>query len=226
MKRNMIKRNIIKKLIAITTLSIMIATPSESLLALNPPTTLEQENQAQENQAEQGLYLVSTIEYYIEALILADAPVTELQRHLEHEVIRLVNEIRRDHDLPELVFHPDLARIARLRTDTMIEHNAVGHRCPVIGLEHTEFAHYHGLVTSWAGENAHWGGRTPQVAVYHWMNSPIGHREFILSGLIGDSDLQRQWENVNLHYIGVGVSWGDNHTFGTAWTLWKKPASN
>lgn len=211
-----LKRNVVKKFAMIIMCLSMLVSPIHA-----------QEDNTNQDLSSQGLYLVSAIEYYMEALILADAPVTELQRLLEHEVIRLVNEIRRSYDLPELVFHPDLARIARIRTDVMIEHNAVGHMCPLIGLEHTEFALYHGLEANWAGENAHWGARMPQVAVDHWMKSPDGHREFILSGLIGsDDEMQRQWENVGLHYIGVGVSWGDSHTFGTAWTLWKKPASN
>ena len=56
------------------------------------------------------------------------------------------------------------------------------------------------------------------------MNSTAGHREFILSGLRGGGRLQQQWVNANLRYIGVGFSWGSNHSFGTAWTLWQMPS--
>ena len=155
-------------------------------------------------------------------LLEADGvPYAEIQQRFEREVIRLVNEIRREHGLPLRIYDPGLGRVARTRTDVMIAHDSWGtHRCPVVALEHTQYARYMGLDALYAGESAAWGAWTPQGVVDAWMDSPP-HRAFILSGLRGGNPYQQQWENVDLRYIGVGFSWGESHRFGTAWTLWQ-----
>ena len=146
----------------------------------------------------------------------------DVQTILEFEVIRLVNEIRKEYDLPPLIYHPELAHVARTRTDEVVAYQirtgnrfAGGHRSPVNGLEHTDFAHYLGLNVRFAGENFFRGAGSPRSAVLGWMDSS-GHRDFILSGLRGNSF------GSDLVYIGVGVG-ASPSTFGIGipWALWQ-----
>jgi len=158
------------------------------------------------------------------ALEAAGFSIGDIQAMFEAEAIRLVNGIRAEHGLPPLIHNPELARIARMRTDEIIEHRSFGHISPVNGLEHTDYAREMGVNTSFAGENAAFGHMTPQAAVNGWMVSTAGHREFILSGSAGNRFTGE------LRYIGVGFSFGDSDiTFSngtsppgrTAWTLWQ-----
>jgi uncharacterized protein YkwD len=59
----------------------------------------------------------------------------DIQAMFEQEVIRLVNEIRAEHGLPALILHPELANVARLRAEEMVEYNVRGHISPTTGLE-------------------------------------------------------------------------------------------
>lgn len=173
---------------------------------------------------QQLIHLDADGKFDISSLEAAGVSRAEIQRMFEQEVIRIVNVIRREHGLRPLIYNSDLGRVARTLTDVIIEHNCPrGHICPIIGLEHTDYARHLGLNVNFAGENALRGTWTPQRAVDAWMASPDGHREFILSGLHGGGRLQQQWVNVNLRYIGVGFSWGKNHDNRTAWTLWQMP---
>lgn len=115
------------------------------------------------------------------ALEVAGFEREQIQEMFEWEVIRIVNEIRAEHDLPPLVHHPALANIARLRTEEMVKYNVFSHKSPTTGLEHTAHARAMGLNLRYAGENAVSGRRTPQVVVDAWMASSA-HRDFILSG--------------------------------------------
>jgi len=145
-----------------------------------------------------------------------EVAVQEIQTAFEQEVIRLVNEIRAGYGLtPARVFHPEVARIARLRTDEIIEHNSdstLGHVSPVDGtLAGSEFARARGLNVTGAAENAAWGATSPQMVVDGWMNSP-GHRNFMLY--------------TDFNFIGVGFSFAITEDDSgrartrTAWTLW------
>ena len=134
-----------------------------------------------------------------------------IQTIFEQEVIRLVNEIRAERGLVPLIYHPELANIARLRaleTDLLPDR----HVSRTTGLAHTEHAIAMGLDVSFAGENRGGGQRTPQQVVNSWMNSQAGHREFILSGSNGN-----RFGN-DLIYIGVGFS-GNLST--RKWVLWQ-----
>ena len=148
----------------------------------------------------------------------------EIQSMFEAEVVRLVNGIRAEHGLPSLIHNPELARIARMRTEEIIEHRVRGHVSPVNGLEGTDYARAMGVSTPFAGEAIAFGQLTPQAAVNGWMVSTAGHREFVLSGST-DNGFTGE-----LRYIGVGFSYGDSDlTFSdgtsplgrTAWTLWQ-----
>jgi len=142
----------------------------------------------------------------------------------EAEVVRLVNVIRVEHGLPPLIHSPELAKIARLRSEEIAEHRTHGHVSPVNGLEHTDYARAMGLDMPLVGENAAFGQLTPQAAVNGWMVSTAGHREFLLSGSAGNGFTR------DFRYLGVGFSFRDSDlTFSngtsppgrTAWTFWQ-----
>jgi uncharacterized protein YkwD len=126
--------------------------------------------------------------------IRAMFPNADIQTAFEMEVVRLVNNIRVERGLPKLIYHVDLARIARLRAEESRE-VGVAHVSPTTGLSHTEHARAMGLNTSFAAENTG-GSRLPSRVVDGWMSSD-GHRRFILSGEI-DNPFG------DLPYIGVG----------------------
>jgi len=135
----------------------------------------------------------------------------DIQAMFEQEVIRLVNEIRRDYGLPLVALHPELAMIARLRAEEKVIYDVMGHISPTTGLEHTAHARAMGLNVAYAGENAGRRAPNPQMAVNAWMASTIGHREFILSG-------HHTSRFSEMSYIGVGFSFDERIT---AWTLWQ-----
>ena len=138
--------------------------------------------------------------------LLPGTRMEDLQEAFEQEVIRLVNDIRREHGLAPRIYHPELARIARMRATETIEHNARHtHTSPVNGLQHCEYARAMGLNAPHAGENAVWGRLSAQDAVDSWMKS-TSHRASILS------------RDSNLIYVGAGFYHGEFND--TAWTLW------
>ena len=151
-----------------------------------------------------------SIVFDFRALEAAGFAYEGIQTMFELEVIRLVNEIRASYGLPALTLHPELARIARLRTEEKVKYDVRGHLSPTTGLEHTAHARAMGLDVAIAGENSIRGSRTPQETIDVWMDSP-GHRDFILSGHSTSRFRERR-------YIGVGFSFGDRTT---AWTLWQ-----
>jgi uncharacterized protein YkwD len=144
------------------------------------------------------------------ALEAAGFAYEDIQSVFEQEVIRIVNEIRAEYGLQALAFHPELANVARLRTEEKVYHNVRGHLSPATGLEHTEHARAMGLNLAFAGENAVRGPRTPQAVVDAWLDSTV-HRQFILSG-------HRTSPFHDLGHIGVGFSFDERRT---AWTLWQ-----
>ena len=138
----------------------------------------------------------------------------DVQEAFEQEVVRLVNEIRVEHGLVPYVFHPDLARIARMRATELVSQPfevlanlPTAHISPVNGLMHTEYANAMGLRTNRAGENLILAS-SPQRAVTGWMNSRAGHREAIL--------------HHDFHFVAAGVYYGESPdgVRQAFWTLW------
>jgi len=141
--------------------------------------------------------------------LLQAFPNEEIQTAFEQEVMRLINNIRREHGLTPFLYHSRLAWLARTRTDEIIQYNCRGgHVSPTTGLSHTDHARAMGVDIAFAGEITVRGGVTPQIAVDTWMNSEP-HRRSLLYG--GDGRL----------HIGVGFSHGNTNDFGTAWVLWR-----
>ena len=98
---------------------------------------------------------------------------------LENEVIRLVNIERTSRGIPALTTNWQLSRVARYKSQDMINKNYFSHTSPTYGSPFTMMQNF-GLKFSAAGENIAYGQRTPAEVVKAWMNSP-GHRANILS---------------------------------------------
>jgi len=108
----------------------------------------------------------------------------------ELEVVRLVNEIRVEHGLEQLVIDPVFSEAARFYAQTLTDLN--------LPLSHVggPYGGPGGAPRAWGyrgsiGGNARRGGDIPQSAVDAWMNSP-GHRAAILA--------------YDFSFIGVGSS--------------------
>ena len=97
----------------------------------------------------------------------------------ENEVIRLVNEIRKENGLKPLTADWELSRVARYKSRDMKENGYFSHTSPVYGSPFEMIKNF-GLSYRTAGENIAKGQRTPEAVVNAWMNSS-GHRANILN---------------------------------------------
>ncbi len=114
----------------------------------------------------------------------------------ENEVIRLVNIQRGNSGLPKLSTNWQLSRIARYKSQDMINKNYFSHISPTYGSPFNMMENF-GLKFSAAGENIAMGQQSPSSVVTAWMNSP-GHRANIL--------------NPSYTQIGVGLAKNSNGT--------------
>ncbi|KRQ87144.1 Chlorophenol reductase precursor [Caloramator mitchellensis] len=105
-------------------------------------------------------------------------PVIETKA-IESEVVRLVNIERAKVGLPALKENWQLSRIARYKSQDMINKNYFSHISPTYGSPFQMIESF-GIKFSAAGENIAMGQRTPQEVMNAWMNSP-GHRSNILN---------------------------------------------
>jgi uncharacterized protein YkwD len=111
----------------------------------------------------------------------------------ERVVFKLLNQIRRDNNLPQFTFSAALRSSAREHSADMLTHHYFEHNSPSETFDHRIRRH---LDSSLVGENIAWGtGRyaTPEGLVKLWMHSPT-HRHIILMR--------------SLHRIGLGVAIG------------------
>jgi uncharacterized YkwD family protein/spore coat assembly protein SafA len=97
----------------------------------------------------------------------------------ENEVIRLVNVERSKHGLRPLAANWELSRVARYKSQDMINKNYFSHTSPTYGSPFKMMETF-GIRFSAGGENIAYGQRTPTAVMTSWMNSP-GHRANILS---------------------------------------------
>lgn len=100
-------------------------------------------------------------------------------RTLEQEVIRLINQERAKQGLPALTENWELSRVARYKSQDMIDKGYFAHQSPTYGSPFDMMEAF-GLKFSAAAENIAYGQRTAAEVVRAWMNSP-GHRANILS---------------------------------------------
>lgn len=98
---------------------------------------------------------------------------------IENEVIRLVNVERSKRGLQPLTAHWELSRVARYKSQDMINKNYFSHTSPTYGSPFDMMETF-GIRFSAGGENIAMGQRTAAEVMNSWMNSP-GHRSNILS---------------------------------------------
>lgn len=124
----------------------------------------------------------------------------------EQEVLRLVNAERAKAGLPALTYNWEAARVARYKSQDMIDKGYFAHQSPTYGSPFQMMESF-GLRFSAAAENIAKGQRTPAEVMNAWMNSP-GHRANILSR--------------SVTHIGVGAAKAKNGTL--YWTqMFLKP---
>ena len=121
-----------------------------------------------------------------------DAAVTQY----EQEVIRLVNEIRVQNGLSALTYNWELSRVARYKSQDMVDNRYFSHTSPTYGTPFQMIRSF-GLSCRSAGENIAYGQRTPQAVVNAWMNSS-GHRANILSS---------SYTQIGVGYVANGHYW-------------------
>ncbi len=116
---------------------------------------------------------------------------------LEKRVIDLVNQQRAKAGLHMLSQNWELCRVARYKSQDMIDKGYFSHQSPTYGSPFRMMENF-GIRFTAAGENIAYGQRTPEEVMNAWMNSS-GHRANILNG--------------SYNQIGVGVAKASNGTF-------------
>lgn len=106
-------------------------------------------------------------------------PAQSSTKAFEDEVARLVNIERSKNGLPGLTINWQLSRVARYKSQDMINKNYFSHTSPTYGSPFKMMESF-GIRFSSAGENIAYGQRTPAEVMNSWMNSS-GHRANILS---------------------------------------------
>lgn len=114
----------------------------------------------------------------------------------ENEVIRLVNEIRAKNGLKPLTANWELSRVARYKSQDMVDNRYFSHTSPTYGTPFQMIKAF-GLSYRSAGENIAYGYRTPQAVVDGWMNSS-GHRANILNA---------SYTQIGVGYVASGHYW-------------------
>jgi uncharacterized YkwD family protein len=117
----------------------------------------------------------------------------------EAKVVQLVNKQRAAAGLPALTQNFNLCKVARLKSQDMINKKYFSHMSPTYGSPFKMMETF-GIKFSAAGENIAMGQRNAAEVMNSWMNSP-GHRSNILSpsytqigvGLAKDSSGRCYW---------------------------------
>jgi len=114
----------------------------------------------------------------------------------ENEVIRLVNEQRAKNGLKSLTANWELSRVARYKSQDMVDNRYFSHTSPTYGTPFQMIKSF-GISFRTAGENIAYGQRTPQAVVNAWMNSN-GHRANILNA---------SYTQIGVGYVANGHHW-------------------
>ena len=117
-------------------------------------------------------------------------------RSFEQEVIRLVNEQRVQNGLNPLTENWELSRVARYKSQDMVDNRYFSHTSPTYGSPF-QMIRVFGISFRRAGENIAYGQRTPQAVVNAWMNSS-GHRANILNA---------SYTQIGVGYVADGNYW-------------------
>ena len=121
-----------------------------------------------------------------------DSSITSYER----EVIRLVNQKRRENGVGELIYDWELCRVARIKSQDMKDIGYFSHTSPTYGSPF-EMMKSFGISYRTAGENIAKGYPTPKAVVDAWMNSP-GHRANILNS---------SYTHIGVGYVASGNYW-------------------
>lgn len=121
-------------------------------------------------------------------------PQEATYRSMEQEIVKLVNEERSKQGLPSLKENWELSRIARVKSQDMINNNYFSHNSPIYGTPFNMIKNF-GLTFSSAAENIAYGQQNAKSVMNSWMNSQ-GHKANIL--------------NPNYNQIGVGIAKSPN----------------
>jgi len=114
----------------------------------------------------------------------------------EAEVVRLVNSIRQKNGLQPLSVNWELSRVARYKSQDMLDNGYFSHTSPTYGSPFQMIKAF-GLSYRSAGENIAKGYASPQAVVNGWMNSS-GHRANILSA---------SYTQIGVGYVSQGNYW-------------------
>ena len=128
--------------------------------------------------------------------VLAIPQVDSKVASFEAEVIRLVNEIRAENGLHPLTANWELSRVARYKSQDMLDKGYFAHNSPTYGTPFQMIKAF-GLSFRTAGENIAKGYATPQAVVNGWMNSS-GHRANILNS---------SYKQIGVGYVAKGNYW-------------------
>lgn len=118
----------------------------------------------------------------------------------EEQVAALVNQERSKYGLKPMKLNWELSRVARYKSQDMIDKNYFSHTSPTYGSPFTMMKNF-GISYRAAGENIAAGQKTPQEVMNAWMNSE-GHRKNILSS----------------QYTVIGVGYAKGGSYGHYWT--------
>ncbi|MGD6871825.1 SafA/ExsA family spore coat assembly protein [Sutcliffiella horikoshii] len=118
----------------------------------------------------------------------------------EEQVAKLVNQERAKHGLKPLKLNWELSRVARYKSQDMIDKRYFSHTSPTYGSPFDMIRNF-GISYRSAGENIAAGQQTPQEVMNAWMNSE-GHRKNILSS----------------QYTEIGVGYAKGGQYGHYWT--------
>ncbi|WP_102275438.1 SafA/ExsA family spore coat assembly protein [Cytobacillus massiliigabonensis] len=119
---------------------------------------------------------------------------------VEDQVVQLVNQERAKYGLNPLKSNWELARVARYKSQDMIDRKYFDHNSPTYGTPFQMMKSF-GISYRSAGENIAAGQATPKEVVQAWMNSE-GHRKNILSS----------------SFTEIGVGYVKGGSYGHYWT--------
>lgn len=114
----------------------------------------------------------------------------------ENEVVRLVNEIRVKNGLKPLTANWELSRVARYKSQDMVDRRYFSHISPTYGSPYQMIKNF-GIAFRTAGENIAYGYQSPQAVVNGWMKSS-GHRANILNA---------SFTQIGVGYVASGHYW-------------------
>lgn len=125
--------------------------------------------------------------YVGQAVMIPDT--NPLKTH-EMQVVEFVNKERANRGLSPFIYNAELSRVARFKSQDMIDKKYFSHESPTYGSPFVMMENF-GLRFSAAGENIAYGQQTASSVMNSWMNS-AGHKANILSQ--------------SFTHIGVGVA--------------------